>query len=246
MNLVLDFGNTHSKLALFSNGTQLHYERVELSAALSSVERIFAQQPGIKSAILSSVVDHASAIESYIKERCPLICLNPATRLPIINAYATPATLGRDRLAAAVGLWADFPKQNALSIDAGTCITFDLITADSTYRGGAISPGVELRFKALHTFTDHLPLIPGASQAALVGDTTESSMQSGVMNGVVAEVQGIVNAYRAQYPGLVVVLTGGDFKLFENALKNPIFADPNLVLKGLNSILAFNDRSDHS
>ncbi len=243
-HLVVDFGNTQGKLAVFSNDTLGSFERFAHLDAQAVIARVLAAHPKIEAAIVSSVINHPAAIESLIKEHCPLVVLSPTTPLPITNSYATPQTLGRDRLAAAVAMHSLHPNKPGLSIDCGTCITFDLITADGCYRGGAISPGLEMRFKALHTFTEHLPLIPRAHQAALVGNTTEHSILSGVTNGVVAEMAGIINAYHTQYPGLVVVLTGGDCSFFEKALKNPIFADPKLVLKGLNSILTFNDRKD--
>ena len=249
MNLVLDLGNTQGKLALFNGPELLELTRLQPADLFKGVQSALQEHQGIKAAIISSVVNHPEQLEAVLAQHCALTVLNPSTPLPITNSYATPATLGRDRLAAAVAAHTRWPGQNVLSIDAGTCITFDLLTSDGSYQGGAISPGIAMRFKALHTFTEHLPLIPGVPQNSgtqLVGTTTEQSIQSGVLNGVAAEVQGIVDVYRAQYKGLNVVLTGGDLPFFEKALKNPIFAAPNLVLEGLNSILSFNDRKDHS
>ena len=249
MNLVLDLGNTSGKLALFDGQELVQLVRLSPGELAGGLRNAFETHTNIEAAIISSVINHPSYIEELIRERCTLTVLNPDTPLPITNDYATPATLGRDRLAAAVAMHQRFPGQHCLSIDAGTCITFDLLTSDTLYKGGAISPGISMRFNALHTFTEHLPLIPGVPQnsgPALVGTTTEQSIQSGVINGTIAEVQGIIDAYREQYPGLNVALTGGDVPFFEKALKNPIFAAPNLVLEGLNSILSFNDRKDHS
>jgi type III pantothenate kinase len=125
-------------------------------------------------------------------------------------------------------------------IDAGTCITYDFLDSDGIYHGGAISPGLRMRFQAVHTFTSRLPLVDTPAEALLIGDTTEKSIQSGVVNGIVAEAKGIIQQYERQFEGLTVILCGGDGGFFENKLKGSIFAVPELVLSGLNSILNYN------
>lgn len=244
LNLVLDIGNTQAKLAVFQAKTLVQLERVQHNQLVNAARELLGTQPQIDACVLSSVINHPAALEDVLRANARLLVLDADTPLPITNGYATPRTLGRDRLAAAVGLHSLYPHKNALSIDCGTCITYDVLTAEGTYLGGGISPGLEMRFKAVHTFTDHLPLVARQNVPPLVGDNTQSAIASGVINGVVAEIQGIIGQYQAQFPGLVVALTGGDVEFFEKALKNPIFAHPNLVLTGLNSILSFNDSQD--
>jgi type III pantothenate kinase len=159
------------------------------------------------------------------------------------NAYATPHTLGADRLAAAVGAAHLRPGQDTLVVDAGTALKLDLVTADGTYHGGSIGPGLHMRLRALHTFTGRLPLLalPDADATIpLVGDSTTGGLLSGVVNGTVAEINGLLAAYRQQYPGLGVLLTGGDAAFLAARLPGRIFVVPELVLVGLHSILAYN------
>ena len=171
--------------------------------------------------------------------------LDHTTPLPLINCYETPETLGRDRLAAAVGAGTLHPQQNVLVIDCGTCIKYDMVTSAGEYLGGAISPGLEMRFNALHTFTDQLPLVtnPGA-QPSLIGATTHDSITSGVINGTQAEVRATIDQYNSAYNDLTVLFTGGDATAVmpaELSGKKRIFADQYLVLKGLNAILQHNE-----
>jgi type III pantothenate kinase len=169
-----------------------------------------------------------------------LLEFNHNTILPINNSYQTPGTLGKDRIAAVVGASSLFPGEDLLIIDAGTCITFDFINAQKEYFGGAISPGINLRFNCLHNFTGNLPLVHPVAETKLIGDSTESSLLSGVINGIREEVDGIINRYKLSFPKLKVVFTGGDIKYFDKYLKNNIFAVENLVLLGLKDILHYN------
>ncbi|MGE5423944.1 MAG: type III pantothenate kinase, partial [Syntrophothermus sp.] len=152
----------------------------------------------------------------------------------------TPDTLGRDRIAAATGGQSLFPGHDVLVINAGTCITYDFVTGNREYAGGSISPGMMMRFRALHTFTGKLPLLSPDETEILTGNSTESSIQSGVMEGITAEMEGITGKYRSLYPELKVVLSGGDLNYFVNRLKINIFAFPNIVIQGLHQILKFN------
>jgi type III pantothenate kinase len=164
-----------------------------------------------------------------------------STPLPIHNAYATPHTLGADRLAAAVGAAWLRPSRDSLIIDAGTAIKCDWVEGGHTFRGGSITPGLRLRFQALHTFTGRLPLLemPAdlTAEIPLTGVDTASAIRSGVLNGAVAEVNGMLDYYRAQCPTLSVLLAGGDAGFFQSRLKGPIFVIPELVLLGLHRIL---------
>jgi type III pantothenate kinase len=167
--------------------------------------------------------------------------LSEKTNVPIINKYKTPNTLGKDRLAAVVGASFLFPKKDILIFDAGTCLTIDFVNARKEYLGGRISPGIEMRYKALNTFTDKLPLVQQAKISTIIGDDTNSSIVSGVQQGVLAEVKSIISDYKSQNFDIITVVTGGDCFFFEKELKNSIFANPHLVLVGLNEILDYNE-----
>ena len=160
--------------------------------------------------------------------------------LPIQIKYKTPKTLGVDRIAAVCGAIDIFPNKDSLVIDAGTAITYDFVDRQGNYEGGAISPGIEMRFEALHTFTERLPLVTKTGDLPLIGSSTETCIRSGVLNGAIAEMEGIIINYKQLYPDLGVVLCGGDSLFFENKLKPTIFAAPDLVLSGLNRILLHN------
>lgn len=234
MNLVIDFGNTRIKAATFSAN-----ELVEDFSFQSTDElRSFLNANYFEGGITSSVTTSAEEISGWMNARKKFV-LAYNLPLPIKILYKTPETLGVDRIAAVCGALSIFPSDDCLVIDAGTCITYDFIDRNKKYHGGAISPGISMRFEAMHTFTKRLPLVRAAPEK-LVGDSTESSMRSGVMNGILSEVEGFINNYQTKYPDLRVVLCGGDTRFFENSLKPTIFAAPDLVLIGLNRILNHN------
>ncbi len=239
MELILDFGNTRQKAALFDQGILLLTE----SHSAISKEMIvdFTEgHPGITSCILSSVIQHDESIPEYLGERMLFIGLDEFTPVPVLNKYATKETLGKDRLAAAVAGAATFPGENVLIVNAGTALTFDFVTKAGEYLGGAISPGMQMRFNALHTFTDKLPLIAYRESCELVGTDTATSILSGVVNGMVAEIEGISRGYEDKFPGLKIIVSGGDLNYFVKRLKISIFALPNIVIHGLQQILSFN------
>jgi len=241
MRLILDFGNTYQKCAVFENDDIIAYKRFE-NIQLHDLKEFVSKYSGIKSAILSSVIHHKEEIINFLKESYYFIVLESKTPIPIKNLYKTPSTLGKDRLSAAIGAAAMFPKQNVLSIDTGTAIKFDFVNNKGEYLGGSIAPGLYLRFKALHTFTDKLPLIPYNEEHPLLGKDTQESILSGVMNGGIAEINGMIEEYKSRYKDLKIVLTGGESIYFEKSIKSNIFADSNLVIKGLNEILKFNEK----
>jgi len=239
MNLVIDIGNSLSKLALFKGNEQVEFASTE-KLNLVFLQNFLQKKKDIKSAILSSVINHSNEIDAFLKKNFFFIELSATTKLPMKNQYKTPETLGKDRLAAAVGANHLFPNANVLSIDVGTAIKYDFVNDENEYLGGGISPGIDMRFKALHTFTGKLPLISFQNPEKLIGENTSDSILSGVLNGAIAEVKGIIAEYEKQFPNLKVVLTGGYSGFFAKQLKNTIFADLFLVLKGLNVILNFN------
>jgi len=247
MQLVLDLGNTQHKFAVFDGpeAVRIGAEPQFSGEMASHLIDIY----GVEAAILSSVDHFDGGLESLLEEKTRFFQFTHTTPLPIMNLYGTPATLGKDRLAAAVGAATLFPGHDVLVIDAGTCIKYDLLEASGAYHGGAISPGLFMRFRAMHNFTARLPLIPAEDYATLAmipltGNSTEASLRSGALNGALFEVEGAIAEYRNKYPDLTVALTGGDAGFFELHLKSRIFARPNLVLEGLNRILTYN-LTDH-
>lgn len=240
MQLVLDFGNTYQKCSIFDHEEMIFFKKFEniKLVDLISFTELF---PKIKSCILSSVIQTPENILTWLDQKYFFLELDSNTPIPIKNKYHSPQTLGKDRLAAAVGVASLAPMQNALSIDTGTAIKFDIVNQDGEYLGGSIAPGLHLRFKALHNFTAKLPLVGYNNVHDLIGTDTETSILSGVMNGATAEINGLIDQYNRQYNDLKIFLTGGESIYFEKNIKSNIFAVSNLVLIGLNEILKFND-----
>lgn len=244
MNLVIDIGNTLCKLAVFDKGSIVAQRCVErLHPAM--LEELFAQWP-VRAAIVASTRGEVDDITALIRPRVEyLVEFSSQTPVPVANAYRTPETLGRDRLAAAVGAAVLYPGRNVLIVDFGTAVTIDLVTADNTFRGGCISPGVKTRFRALHDYTAKLPLCDVTDGEELSGLTTEQAIELGVMNGIAFEIEGYVSRMRERIGDLCVIFTGGDAKFFVKRIKNTIFANCNLVFCGLNRILEYNASEEH-
>jgi type III pantothenate kinase len=237
MNITVDVGNTSVKAAIFEGDELLDRFSFSTEAELKS----FLENFSGRNVIISSVSREAAEIGSWIKaDGVTVITLSPWLSLPVRNMYKTPETLGMDRLAGACGAKALFPLDDCLVVDIGTCIKYDFVDSRSVYHGGAISPGLTMRFKAMNAFTARLPLVELNEQPDLIGNTTRSCLQSGVFYGMAEEINGIIGNYKEKFPGLRAILTGGDSHFFENKLKASIFASPELVLRGLNSILLHN------
>ncbi len=240
LKLILDIGNTRTKLAVFA-GIRLKDLFVTENFSLELLTKVVKKHPGICSAILSAVKDYPKEADTLLRTAFYFIKLDSRTPLPVKILYKSPQTLGNDRIAIAAASRALFPGQNVLAIDAGTTITYDFVNKNGEYLGGGISPGIRMRLKSLHTFTGKLPLIKQVFHTVdLVGTDTQSSILSGVLQGTLKEVDGIISTYKTRYTGLKVVLSGGDEKYFDKRLKNNIFASPNFVLKGLEEILDYN------
>ncbi|MCX6280520.1 MAG: type III pantothenate kinase [Bacteroidetes bacterium] len=239
MYLIIDLGNTNKKLALFSNG-RLKKMKLLPVISLQAVKSFVKENPGITHCILSSVIHYPPSIKKFLEKNFMLVEPDKATPLPLQNLYKTPDSLGKDRLAAAVAGHFRFPKDPVLIITAGTCITYDFVNDRGEYLGGGISPGIQMRFLALNTFTGKLPLISGKNRANLTGTTTKESILSGVINGALAEVDGIIARYLHENKMLKVILSGGDLKYFDKRLKIKTFAVPNIVIEGLYLILELN------
>jgi type III pantothenate kinase len=239
VNLIVEQGNSSSKVAVYSKGLIVEYlqYKVLTEHALSALFEKYDLTHGV----LSTVVAVDKALIKYLKEKLSFfVFLDEEVPLPIQVAYKTPSTLGKDRLAAVVGANFLKPAQDVLVIDAGTAITYDFIDAAGTYWGGNISPGMTTRFRALHQFTNQLPLLSEVDVIPDMGYDTTTAIQAGVVNGIVYEMDGYIDALKHKYTSLLVFLTGGHSNYFERRLKNSIFADINLVLTGLNRILEYN------
>ena len=231
--IAIDEGNTFVKLALFEN-EQLVLKESDID--LERATKLFSECDRL----ILSTVKRNTLFEPLLASEYA-ISLNSSTPLPIMNSYETPHTLGNDRIALAVGAAANFSNTNVLVIDAGTCVTYDFINSKNEYLGGSISPGIQMRYNALHHFTSQLPLLKSVEKVKLTSANTETSIHSGVINGVLAEIDGIIQRYTNQYPEIKVIVTGGDLKFFDKGLKNSIFANPNLLMEGLNKILDYNE-----
>jgi type III pantothenate kinase len=236
MNVVVDYGNSSAKVAIFDQLTLKEKYTFQNQDEL----RNFLQQVQAENFIISSVKTDAAEISNWAIHTKRKFVLSHTLPLPITIRYSTPHTLGVDRIAGSCGALQLFPGFNSLVIDMGTCITYDFTDQGGNYYGGGISPGLHMRFKAVHTFTARLPLVTPVDQPELIGNSTETSIQSGVIHGLAAELDGIIERYRSKYPDLKVILCGGDAPFFENKLKASIFASPDLVLFGLNSVLIHN------
>ncbi len=239
MNLIVEQGNTSTKVAVYHRG------RIKASFVYKDFEcellaELFEQFP-LKQGILSSVIDVQEKLLTYLQAKLnKFILLNEKTLLPVKVGYETPHTLGHDRLAAAVGGYTLQPDQDLLIIDAGTAITYDVVEASGLYLGGNISPGMTTRFRALHDYTQKLPLVFEQERIPLIATNTVAAIQAGVVNGIVFEMDGYIDELRLKYPNLFIFLTGGHSIYLQGRLKNRIFADINLVLTGLNRILEYN------
>jgi len=239
MNLIIDAGNTRVKIAVFENSKLIHNESISIENIVDKTIELIKKFK-CKNAIISSVGSVKKSQIVKLKTKISLIELNFTTKTPFLNKYSTPKTLGVDRIALVSSAISKFPRQNVLIIDAGTCITYDFIDSKGCYFGGAISPGLNMRYKALNLFTDKLPLLQPEYASNLIGNSTELSIHSGVTNGLINEIDSFVSQYKEKNRDLTVVLTGGDTNFLANRLKNGIFANPFFLMEGLNTILKYN------
>ena len=239
VNLIIDQGNTTTKVALFCQD-KLEYVMTVVKPDKRLVDTLLDKYR-VTSCIYSSVVDVSFCFLDYLQERISRFCfLDADTPIPVKIEYGTPTTLGRDRIAGVVGAFYEKPDCDILIIDAGTAITYDLLLKRGVFIGGNIAPGIRMRLKALNHFTGKLPLIEKVGDFSLMGTDTETAIRAGVIQGVLFEMEGYIRELKVIYPDLLVFLTGGDAFLLAERLKTPIFVDKNIVLKGLNRILYYN------
>jgi type III pantothenate kinase len=242
MKLIIDLGNTLTKFYFFNKKSCLNSIVHEGIPDNPYIENLLYSHGPFESAIISSVVNQTGLFTNTIQQHCPLLIVDHTTPLPVSIHYLTPASLGIDRIAAAVAGHSRFPKNNVLIIDAGSCITYDFITDKGEYLGGAIAPGLNMQLKALHHFTANLPLIPLSPNTPLTGRSTEEAILSGTVNHTIAAMQHTIRYYSNKYKDLKIILSGGDRIFFDKQLKISIFAVPNIVATGLNEILDFNEK----
>lgn len=238
MILLLDFGNTRVKAAVYDGGSvqSIYSGPIDTASLRDAVEG-----KRISGGMWCSVHPLPDDIIRWMSG-LGLSALTYKTPVPIVNSYSSPQTLGMDRLAAAVGAWSIHPGHDMLVIDAGTALTIDFISADGVYHGGNIAPGIELRFKALHEHTGALPQVSAQGDAPMFGYDTESAIRSGVLRGIRNEVNGYLEEMRGEYPSLLVFLTGGDAEFFDIKGKSSTFAVKELVLEGLARIVDYNEK----
>ena len=243
MNLVVDIGNTRTKIAFFEENELVEKAILE-TGALGELSAAISGQ-AIEGAILSATGGDTEGVENFLKNQYPFVRFDHTTPIPIKNKYQTPETLGKDRLAAVIAAKSIFPKDNCLVIDAGTCLTYNFITANNLFIGGNITPGLTMRLKAMHHFTAKLPEIErnteGAELMQIVGTSTETALRTGAQVGILAEVEGFVERFIRNFGKIKVVLTGGDGEfIMKHVILSERYFERHLVLQGLNQILNFN------
>lgn len=239
MNLIIDVGNTRIKSAVFESNRLIELLVFTEKELLDKVD-FFLSKYAITNGILSSVTVLTGDLVKNLQKKLPFMVLDSTTKVPFVNKYKSKDTLGVDRIAVVSNAAEKFSKENVLIIDAGTCITYDYLNAINEYFGGAISPGIEMRYKSLNYYTSKLPLLEKKETNFMIGASTQECMHSGVVSGVVGEITFMIDEYRKENRHLTVVLTGGDTYFLAKQLKSSIFANPNFVLEGLNTILIHN------
>ncbi len=245
MNLIIDIGNTRIKAALFENG-EMVAQCTDDTFSVGAVMRMAAGRR-IDRAIVSSTRGDATDVAAALHEvTAKVLLFDNSTPVPVSNKYLTPATLGRDRLAAAVGIASLYPGRNVMIVDFGTAITVDMVSADGEFLGGVISPGVTMRFKALNHYTASLPLLEPCECDGTIGRSTREAIELGVMNSVQFEIEGYISRMERKFDKMLVIFIGGEAKNFAKRIRNTIFASCNPVFYGLDRILEYNvSEEDH-
>ena len=238
MNLVLDVGNSLLKIALFEKSELI--QKFKFSENYKrNIEDIISKYK-VTHSIISNVGRIDDSIISILKESTNLLLVSNQLKIPFKNLYKSKNTLGQDRLALVSAAAFNFPNENVLIVDVGSCITYDFKNNNNEYLGGGISPGISMRFKSLNTFTSNLPLIDFDNIHKLIGNNTKNSINSGVINGTISEINGIIQQYCEEFKNIRIILTGGDSNFLLKRIKNSIFADQNFLLVGLNKLLEDN------
>ncbi|MBW2960427.1 type III pantothenate kinase [Mesonia aestuariivivens] len=241
MNLVIDVGNTLVKFAVFQDNILLEKLFFELELFEKKVQYFFRKYPEIKFSILCSVQKQSQKWKLLLKEKSIFLQLSSSTPVFFENKYSSKSTLGIDRLALVAAAAYQYKNENVLIIDAGTCITYDFKNNKNEYLGGIISPGLNMRAKAMHQFTAKLPLVKlENNDVGILGQDTQQCLEIGVLKATALEIDGFITEYKNKFEDLTVILTGGDSQTLSKNVKNSIFAPSNFLLEGLNQILEFN------
>jgi type III pantothenate kinase len=240
MLLAVDIGNTRSKAAVFKDGSLLEHFIFPKNQLEQNILSILGTRDDIADMVISSV-GHEQ-IDFKLPQHVNLHKVSHESVFPFKNLYQTPLTLGIDRMVLAAGATFQFPGKNRLVIDAGTCITYDFIDNKDQYHGGAISPGIRLRYEALHNYTAKLPLLTKEMPEDFIGKSTAGSIHSGVVVGVLNEIDGFIDRFSNGAENFIIILTGGDAVFLANRLKNTIFANPNFLLESLERIFIQNKK----
>jgi type III pantothenate kinase len=241
MLLVIDVGNTQIKAAVFEQNTLLKKEIIASEDWQISLKKVIKKFSEISILVVASVGKLEKSDFLTLDSGLNVYFITRDSKFPFNNLYASPSTLGIDRMILASGAVLQFPKKNRLVIDAGTCITYDFIDSNDNYLGGAISPGIRLRYESLHNYTAKLPLLKKEKPIDIVGNSTTQSIHSGVINGVSFEIEGFINSVLDKNDNFIIILTGGDAVFLAERLKNTIFANPNFLLESLNQTFQYNN-----
>ncbi|MFL9837209.1 type III pantothenate kinase [Flavobacterium sp. ST-75] len=244
MLLAVDIGNTKIKAAVFEVNALKEKFVFEKNEAEKKIKKIFHQYEKIEVSILSSVGEKEKEVIGVLKKYTRVEVVSHTFLFPFTNKYATPSTLGIDRMVLAAGAVLQYPDKNRLVLDAGTCITYDFIDRNNHYLGGAIAPGLQMRYDAMHNFTAKLPLLYPEEPLNYIGNSTSASMHSGAVNGFLHEIEGFIKDYSRDYEDLTVILTGGDAEFLAKRLKNTIFANSNFLLESLNNLYIYKTNND--
>ena len=244
MLLAIDAGNTQIKWAVFEQNTLVKKENTTYNDWRNSLKNILINFSNIKNIVVSSVgkLNKEDFFDLYSTIEIEFI--SNVSIFPFKNLYATPQTLGIDRMILASGAVLQFPNKNRLIIDVGTCITYDFIDENNNYLGGAISPGIKLRYESLHNYTAKLPLLTKQIPDQLIGNSTDQSIHSGIINGIVMEIDGYISSNLKIYDNFIIILTGGDTDFLAERLKNTIFANSNFLLESLNQTYQYKIKND--
>jgi type III pantothenate kinase len=244
MILTIDVGNTRIKGAVFEGNNTLECFVFSKNEIQTKIETILKRYQKISHLVVASVGKMEKQLFLGFEKELRVWFVSHEDPFPFTNGYATPKTLGIDRMVLAAGATLKYKGQNRLIIDAGTCVTYDFVDQNDVYHGGAISPGLRLRYESLHSFTEKLPLLTVESPKHVVGDSTAEAIHSGVVNGLVYEINGFVDEYSALYSNFIIILTGGDTDFLAKRLKNTIFANSNFLLESLNQIFQYKIKND--
>ncbi|MBA0883556.1 type III pantothenate kinase [Flavobacterium undicola] len=244
MILTVDVGNTRIKAAVFEGDTVLERFVFDKKALEKKIKNILEKFETIAYLVVSSVADVEKQSFLAFEDQVKVHFVSNEDSFPFSNNYGTPKTLGIDRMVLAAGATLMYPNQNRLIIDAGTCVTYDFVDENNVYQGGAIAPGLRLRYESLHQFTAKLPLLTVESPKDYVGKSTTESIHSGVVNGLVYEIDGFIDEYKAACTKIIIILTGGDADFLAKRLKNTIFANSNFLLESLNQTFQYKIKND--